>query len=213
VDVVITNGIEREALATRPRVLRTAGGGPSSLVTVGRAWDEAKGHAVVDEALELVSEAWTGYLAGELEGPAGQTVRPRRLKALGRLPLRDVRQLLGRSNLYVGASLYEPFGLAPVEAAMAGCALVLSDIGSFRELWGPDALYFPPGDAAGLARVLDGLRRDGSLHHDLRLRALRRAWARFDDRQMTARYIRLYEALLRRRRRRGPQPAEGTVAS
>src|SRR5690606_32967506 len=136
-------------------------------------------------------------LAGDIEGPQGQRLEPRWLKHLGRLAGSGVRQLLGRTDVYVGSSLYEPFGLAPVEAAMAGCGLVLSDIGSFRELWGPDALYFRPGDPISLAETLDKLRSDDRLHHDLRQRAGRRARTRFNDRQMAARYVRLYEALAR----------------
>jgi len=199
-DQVILNGIDGERFAAPRRIPAAAGHvrsgrAPSTLVTLGRAWDEAKGHKVVDEALGLVSEPWSAYLAGDIEGPQGQRLNPRWLKHLGRLPGSGVRQLLGRSDVYVGASLYEPFGLAPVEAAMAGCALLLSDIPSFRELWGPDALYFRPGDAISLAEALDRLRSDEGLHRDLRLRAGRRARTRFDDRQTAARYVRLYEAL------------------
>jgi glycosyltransferase involved in cell wall biosynthesis len=59
-----------------------------------------------------------------------------------------------------GPSLYEPFGLAPLEAALRGCALVLSDIGSFRELWDGCAAFFPRGDAEVLAAVLAELEAD-----------------------------------------------------
>ncbi len=195
VDHVVRNGVDRESFARRPAPPEPAPAGPTSFVTIGRAWDPAKGLAVVDEALDLVRAPWTGYHAGDLEGPEDQRMVPRRLRALGRLPRHGIRQLLGRSSVYVAASYYEPFGLAPLEAAMSGCALVLADIGSFRELWDGDALYFDRGDAASLARALDRLHADPALHHDLRLRAMQRAWSRFDDRQMAARYARLYETL------------------
>jgi glycosyltransferase involved in cell wall biosynthesis len=213
VDRVIRNGLDRQTLADGHRF---ANGDESAqarrLVTLGRAWDEAKGHRTVDEALGLVRQPWSAYLAGDIEGPDGQRLHPKRLRYLGRLPIRDARELLRRTTVYVAASLYEPFGLAPVEAAMAGCALVLSDIGSFRELWGNDALFFAPGNAAALASVLDRLHGDRSLHHQMRLQAMRRAWACFDDRRMTTEYTEVYKAV-RRRFGLSCSPAPGSAAS
>ena len=40
------------------------------------------------------------------------------------------------SSIYAATSRYEPFGLAPLEAALSRCAIVASDIPTFRELWG-----------------------------------------------------------------------------
>ena len=48
-----------------------------------------------------------------------------------------------RCPIFVSAARYEPFGLAVLEAAQAGCALVLSDIPTFRELWDGAALFVP----------------------------------------------------------------------
>lgn len=210
VDRVIRNGIDRQSLAEGHRVNTGASAPARRLVTLGRAWDEAKGHATVDEALGLVKEPWSAYLAGDIEGPDGQRLQPKRLKYLGRLPLREARELLRRTTVYVAASLYEPFGLAPVEAAMAGCALVLSDIASFRELWGNDALFFTPGKPAALASVLDRLHGDSMLHHQMRMRAMRRAWASFDDRRMTTEYTEVYKSV--RRPCRLPFSPPGSVA-
>lgn len=195
VDRVIRNGIDRQGLAEAHRVGNGAQPPPRRLVTLGRAWDEAKGHATVDEALGMVKQRWSAYLAGDVEGPEGQRLHTRRLKYLGRLPIRDTRELLRRTSVYVAASVYEPFGLAPLEAAMAGCALVLTDIGSFRELWGTDAVYFPRRDAGALAAALDRIHEDHMLHHQMRIRAMRRAWACFDDRRMTSEYTELYKEL------------------
>ena len=50
---------------------------------------------------------------------------------------------------------YEPFGLAVLEAAQAGCALVLSDIPTFRELWDGAAMFVPPGRRRRLAAPLE----------------------------------------------------------
>jgi glycosyltransferase involved in cell wall biosynthesis len=65
--------------------------------------------------------------------------------------------------LYTGAAAVvvpsrdEGFGLPAVEAAACGAAIVLSDIGAHRETLDGAALFFPPGDAAGLAARLEEL--------------------------------------------------------
>src|SRR3546814_16818778 len=56
-----------------------------------------------------------------------------------------------RAGIFVSPSLYEPFGLAVLEAAMSGCALLLSDIPTFRELWDGAAVFTPAGDSDALA--------------------------------------------------------------
>ena len=76
--------------------------------------------------------------------------------------------------MFASLAIYEPFGLAVLEAALAGCALVLSDIATFRELWQDAALLVPANDplAARVAinRVIE--------ERDLRLRLAARAQAR-----------------------------------
>ena len=62
------------------------------------------------------------------------------------MPRGEVDDWFSRATVYAAPSLYEPFGLAPLQAALHGCALVLSDIGSFRELWDGCAEFVPPGD-------------------------------------------------------------------
>jgi glycosyltransferase involved in cell wall biosynthesis len=47
-----------------------------------------------------------------------------------------------------------------LEAAQAGCALVLSDTRTFRELWSGAALFVKPTDARGFADAITQLLRD-----------------------------------------------------
>ncbi len=58
------------------------------------------------------------------------------------------------SSVFASCARYEPFGLAVLEAAQAGMALVLSDIPSLREIWDGAAMFADPRDAAGFAAAL-----------------------------------------------------------
>lgn len=92
--------------------------------------------------------------------PPGRTDRPSlgpTLKFLGGLTARELAGWLGRAAIYCLPARYEPFGLSALEAALSGCALVLGDIESLREVWGEAALFVPPEDPAALAEAVNDL--------------------------------------------------------
>ncbi|HSH45867.1 MAG TPA: glycosyltransferase family 4 protein, partial [Longimicrobiales bacterium] len=167
-----------------------------SVLTVGRAWDEAKGVGVLEETLSgLGPDAPSAHLAGALVGPRGERFRPRRLYAHGRLPGGAMGRLYDNAAVYVAASLYEPFGLAPLEAAMHGCALLLTAIGSFRELWSGAAAFVPAGDPVVLGERLLELLEDRSRLDGLAAAARARALDRYTVAHMTTRYRDLYREM------------------
>ena len=57
-----------------------------------------------------------------------------------------------RAELFVSASLYEGFGLPPLEALSLGCPVLASDSASVPEICGEAALYFNPGREGDLER-------------------------------------------------------------
>jgi len=69
-----------------------------------------------------------------------------------------------RASIFASPARYEPFGLAALEAAQAGCALVLGDIPSLREVWGDAALFVPPDDDEALLAALRTASRPRELH-------------------------------------------------
>ena len=64
------------------------------------------------------------------------------------------------SAIFVSTPLYEPFGLAVLEAAQAGCALVLSEIATLRELWDGAADFVPARNDGAVAEAVTCLLRD-----------------------------------------------------
>ena len=143
------------------------------MFTAGRLWDEGKNLAVLDRAaarLPVSVEA-----AGPLTGPNGASVTLHHIRALGPLGETALREKLAARPIFVSSALYEPFGLAVLEAAQAGCALVLSDIPTFRELWDGAALFVPPHDDRALAAAIVRLLGDRSYRSERAEKAVERA--------------------------------------
>lgn len=125
--------------------------------TAGRLWDPGKNIATVDAAASYLD--LPVLAAGPVVGPNGDGNDFQHLHLLGQLDEAAMADQYGSAAVFVSMARYEPFGLAVLEAAQAGCALVLSDIPTFRELWDCAAIFVDPRDADGLAEVLHSLTR------------------------------------------------------
>jgi glycosyltransferase involved in cell wall biosynthesis len=150
----------------RPRVVHNgrrpqsaaAGRREPIVFTSGRLWDEGKNIAVLDAAAALIAAPL--YAAGPLQAPDGAAVSLRHARPLGRLSAGEVGDWLARATVFASAARYEPFGLGVLEAAQAGCALVLADIPTFRELWEGAATFVAADDARGFAEACARLLAD-----------------------------------------------------
>lgn len=166
------------------------------LLVAGRAWDEAKGVSLLDDALEaLGDDAPSVHLVGPLDGPGGEHIRVRHLVAHGEVAGDAMSRFYQNTSIYIGPSRYEPFGLTPLEAAGYGCALLLSGIGSFRELWYGAATFFEPGVAADLGIRLMNLLEEASGIDEQAVRANDRARSLYTAERMTDRYEAVYREL------------------
>jgi glycosyltransferase involved in cell wall biosynthesis len=171
--LVVPNGTRRRFRAAPKEEL---------VVTAGRLWDEAKNvQALVAVAPRL---PWPVAVAGEgrVDGP---------VRALGRLSRGELAAVLARAAIFAEPARYEPFGLAALEAGLAGCALVLGDIPSLREVWGEAALFVPPDDEDALERALRTLIDDPERCARAGARARGRALA-YSAERMGAAYLDAY---------------------
>lgn len=82
----------------------------------------------------------------------GVADRVRRAGAVGR---EDLRRWYAAANVFAFPSLYEGFGLPPLEAMIAGTPVISTTAGSLPEVCGRAALLVRPGDDAGMARAID----------------------------------------------------------
>lgn len=161
----------------------------------GRWWDEGKNGGVLDQAAEAIG--WPVVMAGATRGPNGQQLNIRSADHRGELARDEVMALMARAPIFVSPSVYEPFGLAPLEAARAHAALVLADIPTYRELWDDAALFFDPRDSRSLSDAVNRLIEDPSLRQELAARAAERS-RRYDPASQTRAMAGLYAGLLQR---------------
>lgn len=166
------------------------------IFTAGRLWDEAKNVALLDRIAHDL--AWPVYVAGEPRHPDGREVAFNALRPLDRLSATALAGWLSRAAIYALPARYEPFGLAPLEAALSGCALVLGDLSSLREVWGEAALFVPPDDPEALRAALQRLIEDSSLWEGMARRAHAQAICYPSDR-MAAGYLAVYQKLIKKK--------------
>ena len=177
--------------------LRTADAAPALQVfTAGRLWDRVKATDLLDDVAGTLSVPF--HAAGSTTGPHGETINPRHLDLLGSLDQGGLARCLAARPVFVSAARFEPFGLAVLEAAQAGCPLVLSDIATFRELWDGAALFVAPGDASGFTAAIERLLADPTLHQQLGRAAQARA-TRYTPQATAAAMAALFGRLVERR--------------
>jgi glycosyltransferase involved in cell wall biosynthesis len=139
----------------------------------GRWWDEGKNGACLAAAAPHIS--WPMVMAGPLRGPNGASIALPGVEAPGELPASAVRHAMAEAEIVASPSLYEPFGLGVLEAALSGAALVLADIPTFRELWHGAAVFANPRDPSAFAGAIQRLIDQPKARHRLGQRAHRRA--------------------------------------
>ncbi|WP_428374597.1 glycosyltransferase family 4 protein [Lichenicoccus sp.] len=178
----------------------SGGGGRRPVVlAAGRWWDEAKNAAILDRA--AARACWPIELAGPLTGPDGMRVDLAHATALGALPPAALRARMQEAAIFASPSLYEPFGLAVLEAAASGAALMLADIPTFRELWSDAALFVPPERPEAWTEAIALLAHDADRRRTFAGAARERAAGFTAVRQLDG-LLGIYEAAMQRGMRR-----------
>lgn len=181
---VIHNGVEPSRYSPRDK--------EPFIFAAGRLWDQAKNIHMLERVKHDLN--WPVCVAGDDQSPDGAR-RHYQLDCLGKLESHEMTDWLGRAAIYALPAKYEPFGLSILEAALSGCALVISNIPTLWELWADEAVFVDPDDAAGLRRSLRDLIADAPHRHWLGQRARRRA-LQLTTQCMVGEYLSAYQQLL-----------------
>jgi glycosyltransferase involved in cell wall biosynthesis len=153
------------------------------LPTLVRAFDIV---ARDDPDLRLVLAGADGWGAEALTAAVGAARHRTRIARLGRVDDRARVDLLAAAAVYAFPSLYEGFGLPPVEAMGAGVPVVASRAGALPEVCRDGADLVEAGDPDGLAAALARILGDDAHRATLVERGRRVAagydWTRASDR-------------------------------
>jgi glycosyltransferase involved in cell wall biosynthesis len=133
------------------------------------------------------------YRAVQQAGLEGRVIFP------GYVDDADLPALYRAATVFVYPSLYEGFGLPPLEAMACGTPVISSNAASLPEVVGDAARLIDPADSEALAQALHDVLTQPALQADLRQRGQRRA-AQFSWQRCAAETLAVYSAVLARRR-------------
>jgi glycosyltransferase involved in cell wall biosynthesis len=171
-----------------------------NLTTLVRAFREVLRETTA--RLQLVIAGKTGWLTDELFALVRDAGLASRVVFTGYLSDDDLCALYSSCRAFVYPSLYEGFGLPPLEAMACGAPVIASRIESIAEVVGDGALLVVPTDTPTLARSIVELLRDEDLRRVMAEKGMRRA-SEFSW-QRTARLMReVYDEALARETRQG----------
>jgi glycosyltransferase involved in cell wall biosynthesis len=111
----------------------------------------------------------------------------------------DKAAIYSGATLFVFPSLYEGFGLPPLEAMSCGTPVICSNCTSLPEVVGDAAISLDPTDTAAWIAAIQRVLEDNALHADLRARGLRQA-AQFSWHKTAVETIEVYQEAAERRR-------------
>lgn len=168
-----------------------------NLIALVRAFEELVNSSDTASDLSLVIAGKTGWLTEELFAHVASSSLRDRIHFTGYVTDTELCALYSTCGAFIYPSLYEGFGLPPLEAMTCGAPVIASRIPSLLEILGDEAaILLPPTDTQALVRTLYELLANQELRRRLtlagQLRASKFTWER--TAQLT---LDVYEKVLR----------------
>jgi glycosyltransferase involved in cell wall biosynthesis len=155
-----------------------------------RAFDLFKGAASSDWQLVFGGSDWHG--AGVIHQAIEASPNRKHIRSLGFIADSNLPDLYRAADAFVYPSLYEGFGLPPLEAMACGCPVIASTRGSLAEVIGQAALAIEPEDVQQMADQLGRVATNREVREQLRVAGFSQA-ARFDWNRTAIETLRVYE--------------------
>lgn len=121
--------------------------------------------------------------------------RNRKIIFTGFIPDKDLPKFYKMAKALIFPSIYEGFGLPPLEAQACGCPVIVSKIASLPEVYGDSALYCDPYDVNDIAEKIENLINNDELQAELKIRGLNNV-KRFSWQNSAQKILSLFKEIL-----------------
>jgi glycosyltransferase involved in cell wall biosynthesis len=219
--VVIHHGVDRERFAPAPVSIAKAVGRQRFgldhpfFLYVARLEHPAKNHLRLITAFEKFKATtrlpWQLVVAGKdwhgaeiIHSAIERSPCAAEIRRLGFVAEEELPMLYRAADAFVYPSLYEGFGLPPVEAMACGCPVICSDRGALSEVVGNAAMVVNPEDIEELASALACVAGEEQVRDTLRRSGLERA-GHFDWHRAAVQTIEVYERVARLPKKTNPR--------
>ena len=149
-----------------------------NLIGLVRAFERVR--PGLTEPVQLVIAGPRDFQATALERAIAASAWAKDILLIGTVTQPELRALLSGATAFAYPSLFEGFGLPPLEAMACGAPVICSNTTSLPEVVGDAALTFDPRRTDDMADALRRVLTDGALRADLiargRARAARFSW-------------------------------------
>jgi alpha-1,3-rhamnosyl/mannosyltransferase len=143
----------------------------------------------------LVLVGMRGWLDSDIQAKMRPLVNKGVIKVLGYIPDPQMPVLYSGAAAFLFPSLYEGFGLPPLEAMACGTPVIVSNNSSLPEVAGDAGIFFNPLDVDGISGAMDRMLNDATWRENLSARGL--AWAaRFSWTRTADETIKVYRSVL-----------------
>jgi glycosyltransferase involved in cell wall biosynthesis len=133
------------------------------------------GAGIADRRLKLVIAGGKGWLYEKIFARVKELGLEDEIIFPGFVADEDLPALYNLAELFVFPSLYEGFGLPPLEAMACGTPVVTSDRPSLPEVVGEAGLMVEATDSQALAKAMERVLRDEDLRREMREKGLKQA--------------------------------------
>jgi glycosyltransferase involved in cell wall biosynthesis len=135
------------------------------------AWRRAQGQLAEEVTLVVAGGAGASRVFSEVR--LGEA--PARVKFTGYVPDAHLAALYTGASAFIYPSLYEGFGIPPLEAMACGVPVITSNTTSLPEVTGGAALLVDPRAPEAMAEAVVRLFRDETLRRELQTKGLAQA--------------------------------------